>query len=319
MAGQGARALACWRLGPLLAACSAASSACFGTPPARMRHADATPGCRAPSPQISKLQELKDIRKSYLDQIMAIKASTSGLDVRTEVLNPAPPPARRRRAPCACLHAAHAPACAPRAHSAWRRRLLRPTPQEELDAKVAAMEAEISHGELDLRAEKQMIRDISNLKKQRERVREGEGRKDQVRGGSRGATATCASCMGGTRRMQLRMAHAAACSHAPARAAARMLTLVRLAPAAISPPQLAQLEGELSKVKATIKELDTEVTALRGERSGAIGILQEIQGKLRVSGKGAWGDFGGWGCVQSPAAVHAGCLFIGTAPCTCRT
>lgn len=51
------------------------------------------------------------------------------------------------------------------------------------------------------------------------------------------------------------------------------------------PPQLSQLEGELSKVKATIKELDTEVTALKGERSQAVGILQEIQTKLRVSAR----------------------------------
>ena len=53
-------------------------------------------------------------------------------------------------------------------------------------------------------------------------------------------------------------------------------------PAPTSPKQLSQLEGELSKVKATIKELQTEVTALSGERSQASGILQEIQGKLRV-------------------------------------
>jgi len=62
--------------------------------------------------------------------------------------------------------------------------------------------------------------------------------------------------------------------------------------------QLSQLEGELAKVKATIKELDTEVTALRGERSQAVGILQEIQGKLRVSH--------GVGLVGA-AAVSRGC------------
>lgn len=128
--------------------------------------------------KISKLGELKDIRKSYQDQIAALKALQSGLDVRTE---------------------------------------------EELDAKVAAMEAEISHGRLELREEKQMVRDISRLKAQRDRVRQSEAQKGQ----------------------------------------------------------LTQLEGELAKVKATIKELDTEVSALRGERSQAVGILQEIQGKLR--------------------------------------
>lgn len=48
--------------------------------------------------------------------------------------------------------------------------------QEELDAKLAAMEAEIAHGQLELREEKQMVRDISRLKSQRDRVREAEGR-----------------------------------------------------------------------------------------------------------------------------------------------
>jgi hypothetical protein len=35
--------------------------------------------------KISKLQELKDIKKSYLDEIQAIKGAQSGLDARTEV------------------------------------------------------------------------------------------------------------------------------------------------------------------------------------------------------------------------------------------
>jgi uncharacterized coiled-coil DUF342 family protein len=59
----------------------------------------------------------------------------------------------------------------------------RPLPlQEELDAKLAAMEAEIGHGQLVLREEKQMIKDIAKLKAQRDRVREAEARKGAVRG-----------------------------------------------------------------------------------------------------------------------------------------
>jgi uncharacterized coiled-coil DUF342 family protein len=58
-----------------------------------------------------------------------------------------------------------------------------PTLQEELDAKVAAMEAEIAHGQLELREEKQMVKEISKLKAQRDRVREVEGRKGVVRAG----------------------------------------------------------------------------------------------------------------------------------------
>ncbi|KAI8477150.1 MAG: hypothetical protein J3K34DRAFT_516093 [Monoraphidium minutum] len=128
--------------------------------------------------KITKLNELRDIRKSYLDEIAAVKGSQSGLEARSEA---------------------------------------------ELDAKLAAMEAEISHGQMALREEKQMVKDISRLKSQRDRVREAEGRQ----------------------------------------------------------ASLAQLEGELSKVKATIKELEPEVTSLRGERTQAVGILQEIQEKLR--------------------------------------
>lgn len=63
------------------------------------------------------------------------------------------------------------------------------TTQAELDAKVAAMEAEISHGQLPLREEKQMVRDISRLKSQRDRVREAEGRQATVGGGPNGAGA----------------------------------------------------------------------------------------------------------------------------------
>jgi hypothetical protein len=62
--------------------------------------------------------------------------------------------------------------------------------------------------------------------------------------------------------------------------------LIGTSPAGPALAQLSQLEGELSKVKATIKELDAEVTSLKGERSQAVGILQEIQGKLRVSAGG---------------------------------
>jgi len=35
--------------------------------------------------KVTKLQELKDIRKSYQDEIAVIKLAQSGLDVRTEV------------------------------------------------------------------------------------------------------------------------------------------------------------------------------------------------------------------------------------------
>ena len=35
--------------------------------------------------KLTKLQELKEIRKSYLDEIQAIKGVQSGLDARTEV------------------------------------------------------------------------------------------------------------------------------------------------------------------------------------------------------------------------------------------
>lgn len=35
--------------------------------------------------KVTKLQELKDIRKSYLDEIATIKQTQSGLEARTEV------------------------------------------------------------------------------------------------------------------------------------------------------------------------------------------------------------------------------------------
>lgn len=46
------------------------------------------------------------------------------------------------------------------------------------------MEAEIAHGSLALREEKQMVRDISRIKAQRERVREFEGRRGAVSWGT---------------------------------------------------------------------------------------------------------------------------------------
>jgi hypothetical protein len=49
------------------------------------------------------------------------------------------------------------------------------------------MEAEISHGQLELREEKQMVRDISRLRAQRDRIREAEGRYGSVRTPPRGA------------------------------------------------------------------------------------------------------------------------------------
>jgi hypothetical protein len=147
--------------------------------------------------------------------------------------------------------------------------------QEELDAKLAAMEAEISHGQLGLREEKQMVRDISKLGSQRERVRELEGRKGTVRIGM--AVGCLVRCDVDQWRWWCMCLTSAA-------AVAGEWCLTRPPPTRrVRARQLAQLEAELSKVKAAIKELDTEVTSLKGERSQAVGILQEIQGKLRVS------------------------------------
>jgi hypothetical protein len=97
---------------------------------------------------------------------------------------------------------------------------------------------------------------------------------------------------------------------------------ITLFPALLSwSPQLTQLEGELVKVKAAHKELDTEVKALRGEREQAVGILQEIQEKLRVSGSillsigdlwGATGSCSHLSSAQRRAHAWRSCQAVGS-------
>jgi len=77
--------------------------------------------------KMSRIKELQDMRRNFMDRIQMIRSGQKGLDVKTE---------------------------------------------EELDAKIDELEAEIQSGEVPLRVEKQLVQNISKLRNQREKVRE---------------------------------------------------------------------------------------------------------------------------------------------------
>lgn len=80
--------------------------------------------------KMTRLKQMRELRKGYLDKIQDYKAGRAGLECRTE---------------------------------------------EELDEKIAEMEHSIQHDGLTLNAEKQLVKNISKLKSQREKIREFQG------------------------------------------------------------------------------------------------------------------------------------------------